>query len=503
MTSVLKKVALPVAYCGLLLWMTPSAGSAGPADIKSISTDPGMENTTEYAAGAKIAIRVGMLGECAMRNDAGPATLPQLQMVVNGESTFYTYAQMESLPSYYAGSDRTYFTFYYTVRPGDMASPLKVFGNPGGSSSGDSYLIENHGWVFYNMATSSNLVWRFNVTSPFVPEDVFDLDFTMAAKRYIKTLSFDDALSPVTVQATAGATWRVTAQNPVANSAVTFYVWPANTNIVRVGSVVGQKAMLVSIPVGATFADFPITGLSTGETQIVLQRVIDYNNNATMGVTNYITRPITVTAPPEPTVKVMLAGSDNVTLNESSALSTGALTVELSQAFAQDVWVRLTTMPAVQNNLAFVPYPNIVRVPAGSLASSTLYFSLPDGTVTSLLSGIVILPEVTNTAAASVFTRMKSGTVYVRNVKPQIHQPLATDTPTATRGEPFDFAWTVVDVPADVASGMTLTWNFGDGSANVVVSNAAGSVSHLYTTPATGTGTKTVKVTAKDKDGTV
>ncbi|MEI7901465.1 MAG: PKD domain-containing protein, partial [bacterium] len=500
MTNVLKKLAFPMVFCGVL-WMGSSA-EAQQADIVSISTTPGLEGSTLVSAGSKIEIKIGMFGNFGMTNASpGPFTLPQLRMVVNGGNS--AFAQMESYaPSYYPASFRTYFTFFYTVKPGDMASPLKIYGIPGSSTAGDKYDIINNGYAFYNKSNSSNLVWRFNTTAGGAG-DVYDLDFAMVAKRHIKTLSFEDAHSPVTVPATESTTWRVTTLNPVEGNVVDFYVWPANTNLVRVGSVPGQTALLVSIPVGATFADFPIAGLSTGATEIVLQRVIDYNNNATLGVTNYITRPITVTAPPEPTVKVMLAGSDNVTLNESSALSTGALTVELSQAFAQDVWVRLTTMPAVQNNLTLVPYPNIVRVPAGSLASSTVYFSLPDGTVTSLLSGIVISPEVTNTAAASVFTRMKSGTVYVRNVKPLIQQPLATDTPTATRGESFAFAWTVSDVPADVASGMTLTWNFGDGTANEIVSNAAGSVNHIYTTPSIGTGTKTVKVTAKDKDGTV
>lgn len=500
MTGVFKKLALPVVVYGLL-WMGSSAQAAGQADIKSIKTTPGLENTTLFSAGSKIEIMIGMIGNCAMTNMApGPFTLPQIRMVVNGENAGF--AQMETPPSFYSSSFRTYFTFYYTVKPGDMASPLKIFGDTGGSSSGDSYDIVNHGYVFYNQTTGSNLVWRFNTVATSVPGDVFDLDFTMVAKRSIKTLAFDDAHSPVSVAATENTTWRVTTQNPIIDSVVSFYVWPVNTNLVRVGSVPGQKALLVSMPVGSTTIDFPLTGLATGTTDIVVQRVSDYNPNAT-APTNAVTRQITVTSPPEPTVKVVLAGSDSVTLDESSALNTGALTVELSQTFAQDVWVRLNTIPSVQNNLALVPSPYYVRVPAGSLASSVVPFSLPDGTVTSLLTGIVVSPTVTNSAAASFFTRMKTGTVYVRNVKPLIQQPLATDTPTATRGEPFAFDWTVSDVPADVASGMTITWNFGDGTPNVIVSNAAGSVYHTYGTPATGTGTKTVKVTAKDKDGAV
>ena len=491
MTNVLKKLAFPLVVCGVLCM---GSSARAQADIKSISTTPGLENTTLYSAGSEIEIKIGMIGHCNMTN-TGPYAFPQLRVVVNGENS--SFAQMKAPPSYVA-PNRTFFYFYYKVLPGDMASPLKIYSQPSG------YDVVANGYVFYNMTTTSNLVWKFD-TNPLtsILGDVYDLDFTAVAKRTIKTLAYDDAHSPVSVAATESVSWRVTTQNAISNSVVSFYVWPVNTNLVRVGSVPGQKALLVSMPVGTTFVDFPITGLATGTTDIVAQRVNDYNASATVA-TNAITRTITVTVPPEPTVKVLFAGAETVELPESPTLNTGSLTVELSQPFAQDVWVRLNTTPSVQTNVAFVPAPYIVRVLAGSLASAPVPFSLPDGTVASLASGIVITPSVTNPAAASLFTRMKPGTVYVRNVKPTIvtPQPLVP-LPTVTRGEPYAFNWSVSDVPLDMASGMTLVWNFGDGTPNVIVSNATGSVYHTYLSPAVGTGTRTVTVTATDKDGGV
>ena len=77
----------------------------------------------------------------------------------------------------------------------------------------------------------------------------------------------------------------------------------------QIGTVAGQSAMSVYMPGGATYVDFPVKGLVEGETEIYLQRAQDYAKNATVGITNYIKRKITVTTASVKTVSIRMTSS--------------------------------------------------------------------------------------------------------------------------------------------------------------------------------------------------
>jgi len=492
MKSVMKKLAFPLLVGGVL-W----SGGVRADDIVSIKSDQAGQTFT--SSGEYIEFRVSLAGYFVLTNISGtasPAFLPELRMVVNGD---LAYATLYSLSNYKLGGafDRTDCYFRYRVKPGDMAQPLKIYG-----ASTVPYQVNYRGWGIRSMTNiNQDVVWRFDTAASQAGlGEVYDIDL-VKANITIRTLSFDDAFSPPSVAATESTSWRVSSVNPTESAVVSFYVWTPGTNILQIGSVPNQTWLLVQMPTNTTFKDFNIKGLSVGSTYIYLQRPVDYANNFTsVGMTNYIRRAITVTTPPEPTVRVVMTdtATDSITLDETSVPNTGSFEVQLSEAFTNDVWVRIDASPVGQSNVTFASSPFLVKVGNGLDRSSVAKFSVPDGTVASAGAGIILTPVVvSNAAAVSYYTRQREGHVYVRNVKPVITQPLATDTPTAIQHTPYTFSWNVSDVAPDVATGMSLTWIFGDGTTNYVTHGAVGTVQHTYHT----TGVKVVKVRARDKDG--
>jgi hypothetical protein len=86
----------------------------------------------------------------------------------------------------------------------------------------------------------------------------------------------------------------------------------------------------------------------------------------------------------------------------------------------------------------------------------------------------------------------------VQNVAPRIDIPFDQDTNTvATVDEPCIFNWTVLDV-ADDLPGMTLDWNWGDGTPNTTTRGGSGSTNHIFKAASSRIS---VSVTATDKDG--
>jgi len=510
MKNVLKKLAFPLVACGFL-WTGASAW-AQLGDIVSIFSD--QPNFTYSASGDQVEIKIkldgGILKNGIFSKRAVTGTTPseyfppELRLVVNGKAAW---APLSRLNAYQVAAGnphyRTEAVFTYTIKPGDMATPLRIFGSAGSSGSGAAFQFYMNNWEIYNTVTTSNAVWRLNMANTGLEPgvtDYYDVDFSGANVK-LRTLEFDEVRSPITVAATESTSWRVSSVNPVAPSNVVDCVVWTPSNVVQIGTVAGQSALPVNIPGGATYVDFPVKGLVEGETEIYLQRAQDYANNATVGVTNYIKRKITVTTAPAPTVSIRMtsSGTDSATLSESAAANTGALIVDISQAFSNDVYVSLSTLPSGQSNLTFAAALPVVTIPAGSTSSSEVRFSVPDGTVLSESAGIEIVPSVTNTAAQSFYSRMKSGYVYVANVTPEIVSPQTNETFTVSQNTAYPFTWSVRDVNADKLSGMTVTWKFGTDPATNVT-GATGTILHTFPiTPAAKV--YKVEITATDKDG--
>ncbi|MDA3925615.1 MAG: PKD domain-containing protein [Kiritimatiellae bacterium] len=497
MKKITKKMALPLIVAATMLagvnaWAQVSNG------IASITSDQAGQLIT--ASGVNVDFRITLHGSFEQHALVTSPTLqPEIRMIVNGSVAWASLVSMSPFTASNGGL-RTEALFRYTVKPGDMAQPLELFGNSGiGQSPGDSFKFNWNGWQISRVGDTSTIaVWVFDDTS-FVSGDIFDFNLTKANVK-LRTLKFEDATSPITVAATESVNWHVTTVNPIESAVVDFYVWPADYSVIQVGANTNQP-LLVSMPTGSTDVDFVVRGQAVGETDIYLQRTVDYDNNANplIGVTNYIRRAIEVTAPPAPTVRVVMIdnGGDNITMDETGSLSTGNFNVELSEAYASDVVIRIDTAIAglVQTNVTFANNPFFVTISAGDTVSSDQKFNVPDGTQLSTATGVTLTPTITNAMAAANYSRIRKATVYVNNANPVIIRPESTDVETVIRGVNTAFDFFVQDVPADNPS-MITRWTFGDSTPSMVVTGHQGNAFHTYT----AIGTYQVKMEAQDKD---
>ena len=184
-----------------------------------------------------------------------------------------------------------------------------------------------------------------------------------------------------------------------------------------------------------------------------------------------------------------------------------AITVKLSAPFpSRPVTVELVVTP-----------PSSIYTGQLTLASSTIIFpageterivninTTRDGTAFSAMEGFTITPTVTGPPEAVAFYRedMKQpGNVRVLNVPPIIVSPLGTAVDTTTpsytvpQGVPYQFSWNIDDVPADLAYGLVVEWEWGDGTRDTVTQKS-GTIPHTFST----IGLIPVTVTARDKDG--
>jgi hypothetical protein len=472
--------------------------SALPAAVRAddiVSIKSAQANMVFTAPGTAVDFKITLAGTFALTNTYGgsPALLPQLRMVVNGDAAW---ASIYSLSQYKLGGlfDRTDVLFRYTVQPGDMAQPLRIYG---GLIAPYEFLW--NGWEVRSTATGQAAVWVFDPMrwQPALGE-VYDIDLSRP-KITLRTLAFDPVYTPSLLAVQESNQGRVSSPSPVGTAAVDVVVWTSGTNVLQVGSSPSGTVQQVTLASGSTAASFQLKGLSVGAADIYLQRPADYLSNTTAGVTNYIKRSITITDPPPASVQVVLlaTGTNEATFAETDEADTGAFRLELSEAFSNDVWVRIDTSPAGQSNITFSATPYSLCVPAGSLTSPAGSFSVADGTTPCVRDGVRLIPIVTSPDASNCYMRIQAATVRVQNVRPALLQPEAAATFFAYRGQPLSLQWSVSDVAADLATGMEVTWQFGDGSADEIVTGATGTVTHAFTS----VGEKAVRVIARDNDG--
>lgn len=495
MKNVIKKLAFPLVACGFLV-----AGSTAHAqtigDICSIH--PGVAYTQPIrTSGSTVDIRIRLFspyGNFTRQYLGGLSpvvadVLSPFQMrVVTGNGI--AYAKLTEINNYNA--QRTELRFQYTVRSGDLAFPMTIYGNAGSSAAGDPFQFNDGQWRIYNIGTTNDVVWRYTLPANMISGEVIDEDFSVANVR-LQTLSFETVPDPWTVQATKTLVASVNTDSPVSNT-VPFYVWSANTNIAQiVEQASGDTSALLYLSAGSASTTFRIKGKAIGSTLIYMSPAA----TLTPGLTNYVTKTVVVSDPPPPTVSVTLSqgvdsnGLMRVTLDESDSL-VQTLKVSLSETYADDLWVRLDTIPALQTNIVFDVAPMYVKVSKNTTESSLVSYTAKDG-----LGSIRIVPVLTNVAANAYYTIKEEATVVVRNVKPAVSAPVANSTVRPYTLTAFDFPWEIADVAADTASGMTVTWSFGDGTTNEVSHGAIGTKTHTYE----AAGTYTVTVTARDKDG--
>ena len=270
--------------------------SAVIADVVSVRTS--VPQQTIKQSGTAVDVTLRLAGRFALRKsmpDADTARGPEVGVIVNGE---VAWAPLYALNVTHAPEGwRTDGVFRYTVRPGDMAEPLRLVGS---GKALDPYSFQWNGWEIYSQDTSNNAVWRFNPLLT-TAADAYDPDLTGAG--VVLTTLILDAQTPDWVPATAAVTWRVKTDKDVGESPFQVVVWTPQTNIVRVGAVSNQAALTLDLSSGGAGATcsqaaFALAGLSQGTADIYVQRVPDYAANATAGVQSFIKRTITVTPAP-------------------------------------------------------------------------------------------------------------------------------------------------------------------------------------------------------------
>jgi len=247
-TTMIKKLVLPVVACGVMCVTGAYAQSGDIVGFYSPSA-----NSTCTVPGATVEFTIRFAGTLVVSNLLNtPNAVPTIRMEVGSEGSSSTaYASLvrtKWTTGMYDPLNRTDMTFAYTIRPGDMADPLRIFGTP---STGFTH-FDNQTWIYkaYPGNITSNVTWKVNNGLYLMGYDDTDGvslgDFDLSTQKItLLTLSFN-ALNPSTLTARQPATmWRI--KSGVTNTVpVKVIVWTPHTNVIQIGSVPCQALARVS-----------------------------------------------------------------------------------------------------------------------------------------------------------------------------------------------------------------------------------------------------------------
>jgi hypothetical protein len=510
MKNVLKRLSVPFAACGMLMVASTALAQSYYGDIWSVQKEPlGGYGAPIRTPGEPVKFRITLfrLNETFVKEyvpgvyglgnqEVDEVVNPLMIQIVTGRGTS-VYAKLREMGR--AGSAPTgavFLEFEYEVQPGDMALPMTLFGYAGSSDPGGSYQFANdHLWRIRTMSSSnSNAVWRIHQDTAHIA------DPTLAkANIRLQTVEFDDGTWEVPATTTLPNCRVQTSTGQTVSNNVPLYVWSGNTNIAQiVGQEPGQPSKEVPLLPGTSASTFSIYGKSNGVALIYLSR----SQTITPGVTNYITKQVTVTPAPPPTVGVALDnslvpdGAGYVTFTESDQ-ATNRLWVTLSEPYDEDIEVRLELSPNA-SNIVFQNLPgNTVVIPSNATQSAQIFFAAADGTYPTSVDGVTITPVILDPVASNHFPNAPSvAKIKINNAAPTITEPDESERTVLTMQE-IPFTWDVRDVAADMATGMTITWDFDDGTTPVTRNGVTGTVTHMYQQARV----YNVLVRARDKDG--
>ncbi|MBO7654725.1 MAG: PKD domain-containing protein, partial [Kiritimatiellae bacterium] len=190
--------------------------------------------------------------------------------------------------------------------------------------------------------------------------------------------------------------------------------------------------------------------------------------------------------------------------------------VQLSAPFEYAVPVTLTVSPGNSNanGRLFLGAEEAggtsytIEFRAGQTVQTVKILDDLDGTARANASGFIITPSITpgqgTTAnAAARFKKFIPGLVRIQNEDPIISAPRASTSAQdivyeLSQGIEKAFAYSIKYCQADSSvTGMTVTWNWGDGSAPEDTQGASGSAKHTYGS----FGVYEIVMVARDKDG--
>jgi len=201
---------------------------------------------------------------------------------------------------------RTDLDFEYIVQPGDMADPqpLELVG-----SASLPFTYFGGDLVFFDDVTGKTMVdadWKVNFGLWGIPIGVNDMTFTqwdisMASLGFkVRTLYFNSLVTPATIIASETKSCRIEMAAPSITEAITLKVWTPDTTKLQINGVGPDGAATVTIPLGATYADFQVKGLVPSTATIYAQRQTDFIRNPVLfvseaGITNFVKHVITIT----------------------------------------------------------------------------------------------------------------------------------------------------------------------------------------------------------------
>ncbi len=507
-TMMLKKMVLPFIACGVM--GVTSAYAQG--DIIGFYSPSA--NSSFTAPGATVEFTIRLYGTIVVSNLFNTTyAQPEIRMQVGSDgssSTAYaTLIRSEWTVAPFNLLNRTDLTFSYTIRPGDMADPLKIFST---SSSGFT-IVPNQCWIYkaYSDGSWSNVTWKVDNNLYNQPGNndmdtglITQGDFDLSSQNIrITTLSFDDANSPTTLIARQPSTlWRI--KSGATNSVpVKVMIWTPHTNVLQIGSIPNQ-ALEVTIPAGQDFADFAIKGLDTNAiptiAMVYAQRPSDYKPPS---LTNSISRAVTIEPPGAPTISLeFLNGQSTMSISETNEVETGLFRIVLSESNPSRVYVdfSIAHQPSTTTNIVITPQPGGFFVNAGQERSVYYPFSAVNGTKESSRAPYVrVMPSATNTTK---YTMQSAGVINVGNVPPTVqwYPPAIADENT-----PVAFEWSdLIDVDADLARGVAFKWNFGDGPSITQTNfTTSGIFNKTYINVGNTPRSYTVTLTVTDADGGV
>lgn len=509
-TNMLKKMVLPLVACGM---MCATGAYAQSGDIIGFYSPSG--NSEFTSPGVTVEFTIRLYGTIVVSNLFNTTyAQPEIRMEVGSDGSSST-AYATLIRSVWTGSpfdsfNRTDLTFAYTIRPGDMADPLKIYGTP---ASGFT-IVPNQCWLYkaYANGTWSNITWKVDnnlynqpgnngIDSGTITQGDVDLS---AQNIRLRTLSFDNLNSPATIIARQPATlWRI--QSGATNATpVKVMIWTPHTNVLQIVGALPGQALEVTIPAGSDYADFPIKGLDTNAiptiATVYAQRPSDYAKNGT-AVTNYITRSVLIEPPGAPTISLEFQnGQSRMDILETNEVETGLFRIVLSEPDPSRVYVDFSIVhqPNTATNIVISPQPGGYFVNAGQERSVWYPFSAVNGTKESNRSPYVrVTPSATNTTK---YTMQSAGVIGVGNIPPTVmwYPPAIADENT-----PVAFEWSdLIDVDADLARGVAFKWNFGDGPSITQTNfTTSGIFNKTYINVGDFPRSYTVTLTVTDADG--
>lgn len=364
----------------------------------------------------------------------------------------------------YEGHSGNTLYLKYTVQAGDYAFPLTY--------SSDLALAYVGTTVIYDAAglpTASGDIWRRFTDRIPAPAATNAL---AASSIHIRTMS----ITPAAPAILEGQTQLFTISRGGPRTTL------MDVNLTSGTPSVGAVPATVTIPATAVTVQFPVTGLSMGNT------IITADAYPLLGAVADQTATLTVGAGSAPTFSILPPTLlyEGVNLDPATYPYQGTGIIRLSRAAIVPITVTLTSSgnPA---RLGFLGGVNTVTFLAGETNKIFQVQGL-DGNAAVQITGVATAPYVSDGVAAWVS---------VLNVPPVLNSPgdpwvLAN----SSEGRSVTFTWSGTDVNADLTK-LQAYFDFGDGSNSGWLAGDAGSVGHIYNIA----GQFGVTVRLRDQDG--